>query len=175
MERASRERLRDGLAKLANGDRSAFTPLFETLWPLCLGFATRLARDPAAGEEIAQQALVKLFAAARRFDPERDALSWTLAFVANEARAARRARRHEPLEAAAEVASGVGDPARAIERRRWAEALSATLATLSPADLETLVAALEEAAAPRPAAFRKRLQRATQRLRAAWRKRDELA
>lgn len=175
MERASRERLRDGLAKLASGDRSAFTPVFETLWPLFLGFATRLARDPVAGEEIAQQALVKVFAAAGRFDPERDALSWSLAFVANEARAARRARRHEPIEAAAEVASAAAGPEREVERKRWAEALAATLTTLAPSDLETLVAALQEDAGPRSAAFRKRLQRATQRLRAAWRKRDELA
>jgi exonuclease VII small subunit len=49
------------------------------------------------------------------------------------------------------------------------------LTTLSLTDLETLVAALEEETGPRSAAFRKRLQRATQRLRAAWRKRDELA
>ena len=84
-------------------------------------------------------------------------------------------RRLEPIENAAQVASPTGDPARAAEAREWAAALRGTLQGLSAVDLETLAAALETAAEPRTAAFRKRLERATRRLRAAWRKRDELA
>ena len=44
MERLPRERLQDDLARLAGGDRSAFTPVFETLWPLFRSFASRLVR-----------------------------------------------------------------------------------------------------------------------------------
>ena len=175
MERLPRERLQDDLARLAGGDRSAFTPVFETLWPLFRSFASRLVRDPSRGEEIAQEALVRLFRSASRFDPRRDALAWALACVANEARASRRARRLEPIENAAHLPSTDGDPALLAERRETMDALAETLRGLPAGDLETLAASLERDAGPRPAAFRKRLERATRRLRDAWRKRDELA
>jgi RNA polymerase sigma-70 factor (ECF subfamily) len=182
MEAADRRALNAAMARLADGDRSAFSPVFATLWPLLHGFARTLVRDEAEAEDAAQHALLKVYEHASRFDPERDAAAWAVAIAANECRATRRRlklrqERTEPLPAADDQdrdvpASNDADPeSEAITRNLLAAAADA-LGTLSPEDIATLKAAWRgERAAIAPATFRKRVQRATERLRAAWRSR----
>jgi RNA polymerase sigma-70 factor (ECF subfamily) len=179
MEAADRRALNAAMARLADGDRSAFSTVFEALWPLLHGFARSLVRDEAEAEDAAQHALLKVFEHASRFDPERDAAAWAVAIAANECRAARRrlARRRErtrSLEAAEEpaVLDPVPDPESEAIARDLLAAATEALGSLKREDAETLRAAWRgERAAIAPATFRKRVQRATERLRAAWRSR----
>lgn len=171
MDRARREALQGDLARLADGDRDAFHPVFVCLWPLLRGFASRYL--PAGdAEDAAQEALVKVFARAAVFDARRDALHWTLGIAAYEIKTARRRRqrRREDGEPSAEIGDGrVGPEALAIAKERE-DAIGAALALLDPADAATLRAyAAGDPPPVKGATFRKRVQRALARLRLAWR------
>ena len=91
MEQAERRRLNEQLARLADGDREAFHPVFLVLQPLVRRFAARhLAPDEA--EDVAQEALVKVFAQAARYDPDRDGVAWAVEIASWEVRTWRRRR-----------------------------------------------------------------------------------
>ncbi len=162
------------MARLADGDRSAFEPVFSILRPLLTSFAGRLSDNFGDAEDAAQHALLKVFEHAHRYDPARDAAAWALAITANECHASRRRKRHtasldgidEPI-----AASAAGPEAVAIDKDLIAAATEA-LGGLRSEDAETLAAAWRgERPSIAAAAFRKRVQRATERLRAAWRSR----
>ena len=161
------------MARLADGDRSAFSTVFATLWPLLEGFAKRLSGNAADAEDAAQHALLKVFEHAHRYDPEQDAAAWALAITANECNAARRKRRAEPLDGAdRSLTSTAADPETAAVTRDLIAAATEALGSLRSEDAATLAAAWGgERPEIAPAAFRKRVQRATARLRAAWRSR----
>ena len=174
MEADDRRTLNDAMARLADGDRSAFTPVFEILWPLLSSFARRVLGDAAAGEDVAQHALVVVFAQASRFDPSRDAAAWAVAIAANECRNARRrgARWFAlPADANARPDPRCGPEAEAIERDLLREA-SSLLGQLKTEDIIALQAAWHEEHVDVPkATLRKRVQRASERLRTLWRSR----
>ena len=161
------------MARLADGDRSAFAPVFETLWPLLAGFARKITRDASEAEDAAQQALLKVFEYAHRYDAAQDAAAWALAITANECHAARRKRRGEALDSAHEgLPSPDVDPETAAIDRDLTAAATEALGSLRTEDAATLAAAWNGVQPPiPPTAFRKRVQRATERLRAAWRSR----
>lgn len=174
MERLAREALQRQLARLADGDRDAFHPLFVRLWPLLRGFAARcLPREDV--EDAAQEALVRVFARAAEFDRRRDALSWVLGIAAYEIRTARqRRRRRRRREHPDDALAGRPDPGRSPEETALAAELERdlgeALAALRPEDAETLLAYArgERPDLPGPT-FRKRVERALGRLRSAWR------
>jgi RNA polymerase sigma factor (sigma-70 family) len=163
------------MARLADGDREAFHPVFVRLWPLVRGFVARhLPAEDA--EDAAQEALLKLFARAAEYDPRRDALSWALGVAAYEIKTARR-KRQRRREAAgraddllAEVPAGGPSAEELAMARQRDEALEAALAGLNESDAATLrwYAGGERPAVP-AATFRKRVQRALDRLREVWR------
>lgn len=79
------------MARLARGDRSAFDALYAALLPR----AERLAAVRVGGSEaadVAQNALLRVFARASEFEPDRPCLPWFYAIVANEVRGANRQR-----------------------------------------------------------------------------------
>ena len=166
------------MARLADGDRSAVGPAFDLLWPVLRRFCGRALACDADGEDAAQEAIVKLFARAASFDPGRDGLAWALAIATWECRTIRRRtgrRREAALEAVAELAAD-GDSEAALAARELAAAAREALAELDPRDAATVIAALSDDPAARPAAvapatFRKRLERALTRLRNVWRSR----
>lgn len=176
MDAARRRVLHEAMTRLADGDRAAFHPVFQEAWPLVRGFANGVLRDETAAEDAAQQGLLKVFERASAFDPRRDALPWILGIVWNECRTERqrrRRRREEPIEPlAAEPRSG-GTPEEEVIARDLVEAARRVLADLPPRDAETILFDLAEArpSSVAPATFRKRLERARQRLREAWRAR----
>lgn len=170
---AERQELQRQLCALADGQRSAFEPLFMQAWPIVR--ACVAARLPAAeAEDVAQQALLKVFARASEFDPARDALSWILGVAVWEARTARRRserRREDGLSAELAQRSTRGpSPEQTAISADLEAALEQVLGTLRPPDVEALRAFAEERRPP-GAAFRKRLERALERLRLAWRAR----
>jgi RNA polymerase sigma-70 factor, ECF subfamily len=175
LQDAQRDALQRDMARLADGDREAFHPVFVRLWPLLRGFLGRhLPLEDA--EDAAQEALVKVFARAAEFDPRRDALSWVLGVAAYEVKTARRKRqrrREAPTDAAdllAEAtAKGPGTEEAAVARD-LEEALDAAIRSLGEADAATLRDYADGRRPEVPAAtFRKRVQRALGRLRSVWR------
>jgi RNA polymerase sigma factor (sigma-70 family) len=172
VERVEREELQRHLERLADGDRDAFHPVFVRLWPLLRGFAARCLPWGEA-EDAAQEALTRVFARAAEFDRGREALPWVLGIAANEIRTSRqrrRRRREQPADALAFRPDAGRSPEQAAVAGDLERALGEALATLRPADAETLVAYArgERPDLPGPT-FRKRVERALGRLRAAWR------
>jgi len=55
-----RDQLRLAMTALAAGDRSAFKPVFSSLWPILRRFCERALRDPDTAHDAAQTALTKL-------------------------------------------------------------------------------------------------------------------
>jgi RNA polymerase sigma-70 factor (ECF subfamily) len=172
VERVEREALQRHLERLADGDREAFHPVFVRLWPLLRGFAARCLPWGEA-EDAAQEALTRVFARAAEFDRRREALPWVLGIAANEIRSARQRRRRRREQPADELTARPGagrSPEEAAVAVDLERALGEALATLRPADAATLLAYArgERPDLPGPT-FRKRVERALGRLRAAWR------
>jgi RNA polymerase sigma-70 factor (ECF subfamily) len=167
------------MAAAADGDRAAIAPLFHALWPIVVGYATRLLDDRALAEDCAQDALVQLFGQLDRYDRERDALTWALTLATWQCRSARRrrTRRGELDDRAGDLttatAAGALDGPSLVEHRDLVRTALAALDTLGARDLETVAIAVTDAdrAALAPATFRKRLERALSRLRTTWRSR----
>jgi RNA polymerase sigma-70 factor (ECF subfamily) len=158
------------MAQLAQGDRSAFDPLFRALQPRALRLArARLGPDVAA--DAAQRALVRVFTRAGEFTPGCPVLPWFYAIVANEVRAL--ARKGAPGRARAERDAAEGwavapeDPERSHVERELHGALEAAIASLDHTSAETIAVLLGRTARPEIAAtaFRKRVSRAYARLR----------
>jgi RNA polymerase sigma-70 factor, ECF subfamily len=167
------------LARLADGERVAFDPLFDAAWPLVRAFCRRALGGAAEADDAAQEALARVFGRAAEFDRERDGLSWILGIAAWQCRTElrRRARRGETALAAAPepVAAEGSRPDELAMRRELLAAAEVAMGELSAADHATIAAALADDADARggiaPATFRKRLERALERLRQAWRSR----
>jgi RNA polymerase sigma-70 factor (ECF subfamily) len=159
------------LVRLADGDRSAFAPVYEVLWPLAHRFSMRALKDSADAEDAAQSALLKMFTRAAEFDKKRDAISWALGIVAYECKTFRqkeRRRKEEPLGAGTEPASPDSPFDQALHQELQ-EAAKEVLGTLRKSDIEVIEQMMNDERPDVPrATFRKRLERAVARLRAAW-------
>jgi len=161
-ERAS---LRADLARVADGDRAALEPAFARLHPLVLGFCRRVLDGPPA-EDAAQEALVNLFAHSGAYDAARDPVPWALAFASNACRTARKRTIRRREQGDVPELPDDAEPEAPLVDGQLRAAVQATLATLSPLDAETLALAMGDR--PSGATFRKRLERASARFRAAW-------
>ena len=171
MDSAARAELHKCMVRLADGDRSAFSTVYQALWPVLRAFVTRQLPMPDS-EDAAQEALLKIFARASDFDQEGDALTWALAIAAFEVRTARKRslRRREDLVAQAPHDKDAASAEKAIIDRDLEDAALGALGTLRPSDVETIRTVLNGRAPPVPrATFRKRVERALNRLRLAWR------
>ena len=168
MEASQRARLQESLSSLSRGDREAFTPVFDILWPIYLRFARKhLAVSDA--DDAAQEALLKLFVRANEFDPSRDAAAFAIGVAFHEVRTWRRKRwrRREDSRDPPEAIHSAGQED-AIASREADELIEWGLSHLSASDRETLTlyAHDERAVTTTAAAFRKRVQRALERFRA---------
>jgi RNA polymerase sigma-70 factor (ECF subfamily) len=174
VERQQRNELQRCLVRLADGDRAAFRPLFDLVWPSAQKVAARLMPHAADADDAAQGALVKLFERVSEFDPERDALAWIVGIVSYECLTLRRKttrRREQGGEALAAIVDGAASPEEQTMTGELEAVALELLGQLRPGDRQTLRIALwgeGERAVP-PATFRKRVERALERLRAAWR------
>jgi RNA polymerase sigma-70 factor (ECF subfamily) len=150
--------------RLADGDRSAFEPLFRSLWPRALS-AARRRLEPQAASDAAQSTMMKLFARAPEFVRGAAVLPWFYAIAANEIRAILRRTRVE-LELDEALAS-TGDPERAAMDRELRAAVALAIEELDGPSAEAIAALLGEAERPRidEAAYRKRVSRAYAKLR----------
>ncbi|NUQ73884.1 MAG: RNA polymerase sigma factor [Polyangiaceae bacterium] len=170
MREPSEDELDRWMARLAQGDRSAFEPLFRALHPRAIRFArARLGPDLAA--DAAQSSMERVFARASEFTPGRPVLPWFYAVVANEVRAL--ARRHSARDVAAlgaptsEWKTSPDDPERLVLERELYLALERAIASLDNSSAEVIAAVLGRVDVPalNAPAFRKRVSRAYARLR----------
>ena len=160
------------MARLADGDRAAFTPVFRLLWSPTLRMCTSMLKNEADAKDAAQQSMEKILARASSYDPSRPAMPWALAIAAWECRTLRqkrRRRRETPEEIVQEpMTSGAEDD---IAQQDLMQAALDALGQLSETDQETLLATFkEESASASGATFRKRRERAIRRLREAFRR-----
>lgn len=160
------------MQKLKAGDRRAFRPVFDALRPRVLTFARRFLGDDALAEDAAQRALLKLFEQAHRYRDGEDPAAWALAVTAWECRTLAKARVRRREDALADEPESGTNPERRALARELEDAARAALGVLPDKDRATLARALEHdpLARPRDATFRKRKQRATERLRDAFRR-----
>lgn len=160
------------MARLADGDRSAFTPVFELLWGPVQRLCLSLLKHEADAADAAQEAMQKVLERASDYDRTRAAMPWALAIAGWECRtiSRKRLRRRETGVERASESSSVHAEEEHVQRDLTAAALEA-LGDLSPADRETLLATFwDEAASVSGATLRKRRERALDRLRKAFRR-----
>src|SRR5437667_3056259 len=165
MDRATLSELQTQMERLADGDRSAFHPVFAALWPLLRRFAARHL-GPEEAEDAAQEALVKIFFRAGEFDPSRSALAWALGITAFEIKTLRSRRLRRREDAVREGSFGrQRDRAPTPEEEAMAHdterRLRDALGALRPEDAETLrLYARGARPSLAPAGFRQRGERA---------------
>lgn len=128
------------LALYGQGDRSAARVLALRLTPLALRVAARMLGDAAEAEDVAQEAMLRLWRAAPGWQPgTAKVTTWLYRVVANLATDRLRRRRTLPLDAAPEPEDGrPGALAGLIEADR-AAALQAALMALPDRQREAVV------------------------------------
>jgi RNA polymerase sigma-70 factor, ECF subfamily len=177
VDREQRAQLQVLMTRLAEGDRSAFDPIYEALWPPVRRFAERALVGSPDAEDAAQVAFMKVFSRISEFDPRRDAVTWVLGVAAHECRTFRqkqRRRREDPSNDG-ERHAPEPSPEDTVIGLDLQAALAGALGDLTVNDAATLRALLDEQRPPVAAAtFRKRVERALGRLRTAWSSRHGL-
>ena len=164
--------LNELIARLAEGDRSAFTAAFRLLWPPILRLCRSMLHNDADAEDAAQQAMEKIFSRSGDYDRTRPTMPWALAIASWECRTSRqrRNRRREQSEPA-EDQLVTPDAEQAHIEHQLVEAALTAMGTLSETDRGALLATFwEEAASASGATLRKRRARALGRLRGAFRR-----
>jgi RNA polymerase sigma-70 factor (ECF subfamily) len=160
------------MKKLADGDRSAFRPVFELLLEPTLRLCQGMLKNEADSADAAQLAMTKILERASDYDPARPALPWALAIAGWECRTIQRARsrRRETLEdVGPEAADGVTEDD--FITRQLSAAAVAAMGELTQADQDVLRATFWDCAADvSGATLRKRRERAIQRLQKAFRR-----
>lgn len=159
------------MARLAEGDREAFTPVFEALWAPTQRLCKSLLKNDADAADAAQEAMQKILERASDYDKTRPALPWAMAIAAWECRTIlrRRTRRRETYDAVPEAVRAHAE-AEYIGKELTNAALAA-LGELSEMDREALMATYwDTASAVSGATLRKRRARALDRLRTAFRR-----
>lgn len=174
----ARARIQSLLTRLADGDRGAIEPAFDALWPVVHRFCARALSPSADAEDAAQQAIVRVFDQVADYDRRRDGLAWVLTIAGYEVMTLRRRvqRRREQGHAAndGDAPATDRDPESMVIEQDLLAAAREILGALRQEDVAVIEAAMgfgdasAMADVPRPT-FRKRLQRALERLRVAWR------
>jgi RNA polymerase sigma-70 factor (ECF subfamily) len=162
----------DLMARLADGERSVFTRVFELLHGPVQRLCSSLLKNEADAADAAQEAMQKVFTRASDYDRSRPAMPWALAIAGWECRTLSRKagrRRETPEQDADQRASANADDD--IVQRDLTQAAIAALGELSEADRETLIATFwDEAASVSGSTLRKRRERAVTRLRNSFRR-----
>jgi RNA polymerase sigma-70 factor, ECF subfamily len=163
--------------RLVDGDREAFTPLYEALHPRALAVARRrLSLTPADAEDAAQRIMTTLFARAVEFTPGRPVLPWFYAIAANETHAVARKKKlqtareghlSDPALHAIAADGSDQDPEEALSLAEMRELLREAIRALDPLSAATIEGQLVAStpSGPLPPTVRKRLSRAYARLR----------
>ncbi len=115
------------------GDEDAFGRLFHRWYPRLAPFLIRASGSPEVGEELLQEAFLRIIRAAPRFDRRGDAGAWIYRICANLAYSHWRRERRAPRAVAdmdGYVAPAWGDPEAQRERRAFRSEADAAIGRL---------------------------------------------
>ncbi len=118
------------MASVARGDRQAFRDLADRYAARAVGLARRLTGSEADAEEIAQEALLRVWTHAPRWRPLAAFRTWFYRIVLNLCFSRRRRPAMLGLEEAGEVVDPAPDPAAVLEREETDRRLADAIGTL---------------------------------------------
>lgn len=128
------------LTAFANGDRASAQALTVRLTPVVLGYATRLLRDRAEAEDVAQEAMLRLWKIAPQWrQGEAKVTTWLYRVVTNLCTDGLRKTRAGGLDEAPEVADGAPSVEATMMTRERVAALDAALAALPERQRQAVV------------------------------------
>ncbi|MCJ1714551.1 sigma-70 family RNA polymerase sigma factor [Microbacterium sp. M1A1_1b] len=124
------------LLRVAQGDQQAFSELYDELAGRVLGLITRLLRDRAQSEEVAQEVFLEVWQQAAKFDTARgSASSWVLTMAHRRAvdrvRAAQSSRDRDTKIGIRDFESGFDQVSESVEIRIEHERVSRALGRLT--------------------------------------------
>jgi len=120
----------DLMLRIAAGDEPAFRMLARRYTPLAVRLARRVTGNNADAEEVAQEALLRVWINAPRWRPLASFRTWFYRIVVNLCLNRRRRAPFLPIEAAADAADPGADAVERIERREEQRALAQAIAAL---------------------------------------------
>ena len=133
------------LAWSEGGDRRAFEEIVVRHGGFALRLATRLLKDPAAAEDVVQEAMVRIWSQAGRFDPDRARFTtWLYRIVSNLCVDQQRRVRSEPMPEdfdPPDPADGICESLEACQRR---EALAEARGALPERQREAMALVYDE-------------------------------
>lgn len=135
--------LKDALARCGQGEKAALRVIYEAECPAMIGVALRIVKRRELAEEVVQEAYVKIWRNAHRYDPELGPpKAWLYAIVRNQAlNVLRDGRREDLVDEVPEDLGSAVEAYRAIERLPDASALRRCLDGLEPRRRASLVMA----------------------------------
>ncbi|MFE9258041.1 ECF RNA polymerase sigma factor SigK [Streptomyces sp. NPDC006879] len=148
-DRGQGQELDELLAKVADGDREAFIPLYDALHVPVMGLICRILRDPDQAAEVTQDVMVEAWRTAGRYQPDLgSARTWVLTLAHRRAVdrvRSQRARGERELRAALlEAHTPVDDVAQTVEELEEQRRVRRCLDTLSLAQREAVLLAYYE-------------------------------
>lgn len=164
--------LTENLKKLKNGEREAFDPVVNSVSSLLRGFAKKSLNDQNDVEDVVQQILFKVFSRVMDFDSSKDGLPWILAIAHYEILTFRKKtirRAEKSIEQSHEIKSTTDIENEAIEKS-LIQSVNELLKEMESKDREVILAKMHDYSLEgiNPATYRKRLQRAFEKLRSRW-------
>lgn len=135
--------LKDALARCGRGEKAALRVIYESECPAMIGVALRIVKRRELAEEVVQEAYVKIWRNAHRYDPELGPpKAWLYAIVRNQAlNVLRDGRREDLVDEVPEDLGSAVEAYQAIERLPDASALRRCLEGLEPRRRASLVMA----------------------------------
>ncbi|MFJ8228450.1 ECF RNA polymerase sigma factor SigK [Streptomyces sp. NPDC094448] len=114
------------MQQVAQGDKEAFSSLYDALAPLVFGIVVKVLRDRAQSEEVAQEVMIDLWRRAARYRPEAGAVTTWAATIAHRravdrVRSAQAAADREQAQAAREHRTAFDEVAEQVEIRLESE------------------------------------------------------
>jgi RNA polymerase sigma-70 factor (ECF subfamily) len=128
----------DLLVRIGQGDERALATLYDRLSPLAYGLALRIAGDADAADDVVQEAFLRIWRRADRYDPERGtARPWVLRLVRNLAidrlrSTGARARAERASGAEVPVREGPEGPEELAAQAERGQSIRSALAALPP-------------------------------------------
>ncbi len=135
--------LKDALARCGKGEKAALRVIYESECPAMIGVALRIVKRRELAEEVVQEAYVKIWRNAHRYDPGLGPpKAWLYAIVRNQAlNVLRDGRREDLVDEMPEDMGSAIEAYQAIERLPDASALRRCLEGLEPRRRTSLVMA----------------------------------